>query len=328
MKEAVIMVNNSKTIERKSISYDAIFKRFVEHLSDENIIGFINGAFGKNLDTTLPVSRLNTESNSEKRLVADIYLRVGDSMYNLELQSSDDESMAVRMFEYGFRGAKLHGTVSGTGITLRFPEPVVIYLRTTDKTPRELSVNVEFPHIDQTVCYTVPAKRLSDLTPEMMLEQKLFPLLPFYPMKFESAPTPQEDAKRELQQVGRGIKALHDLGKLSETEAADMLRMLCEIGVKTAEKMKNIELKEVVENMAAMETLMTYDTWEVLAQAKAEGKAEGKEEMLRAAIKSKLPSSYVRVFADQAGISEDRYEQIVKEMSPPKTAKRTKQHEH
>jgi protein AbiQ len=87
---------------------------------------------------------------------------------------------------------------------------------------------------------------------------------------------------------------------------------------------------------AATETIMTYDTWELLAEAEAKGiskgmtrgKAEGAETLLRAMIQAKVSKTQLWIAASNAGIPKERYEQIVKEMAAKPPAKKPKQQEH
>jgi predicted transposase/invertase (TIGR01784 family) len=272
--------DNEQELEKKRLSYDAAFKQFLEESSDENFIRFINGLCGKNLPTDLKVERLSTESNKETRRVADIYIRVGDSMYSFEIQTSNDHSMAVRVFEYGFRGALQHGqtTDDNGAITLRFPEPVVIYLRSNENTPMQLAVNVEFPHIGQTVKYTVPTKRMGDYTPAKLLEQYLLPLMPFYPMKYEHLLNNPEAVKQfseETLAVCDIIRLLIENGQLRESEAAEMLDTLKLVYANVAES-KNVEDSEEVENMiSTMDTIEIIDYKATVAKAEARGEARG-----------------------------------------------------
>ena len=77
----------------------------------------------------------------------------------IEFQSYDDTDMAMRIFEYGVRGARLHSKITDSRdrIVIQLPEPVVFLLRKDGKAPETLSVEINIPKQDRSFEYTAKA---------------------------------------------------------------------------------------------------------------------------------------------------------------------------
>ena len=111
----------------------------------------------------------------------------------------EDKFMALRIFEYGIRGAMQHGqqTEDDDTINLDFPEPVVIYLRKGKNVHNEHKVNLNLPGYDEPVVYKAKVRYVSDYTIQDMIDQKCYPLIPFFPMRFEDEISKIHDASFE-----------------------------------------------------------------------------------------------------------------------------------
>jgi len=72
----------------KTFDYDGAFKLFIEHMSDEQLIKFVNAAYKRDLPLNSKVTKLWTESNVKKRRLSDLYLRIGNSTFNMEVPYS------------------------------------------------------------------------------------------------------------------------------------------------------------------------------------------------------------------------------------------------
>jgi hypothetical protein len=275
--------------------------------------------YRKELKTDLPVVHLETESNrgKEKRL-SDKFIRIGSSMFNIEIQSHDDNTMAVRLFEYGFRGAMQHDKkIVDEVLTITFPEPAVIYLR-SENTPEILTVNIVFPHLNQNVLYTVPTRRMKDFTAEQLLEQNLIPLMPFYPMKFEhllKGGCTDEDIQlfcHEEDAILRVIQSLIENNILTEAEAGEIFETLLKVHTSIT-KTAGLEDNEVIkETMSTMEKVkdINYKTMGNRTK-KAEEKAEAAEKMImRIVMDSNLPADVTNKYLRESGISNKRFEQF------------------
>ena len=171
-------------------TYDRYFKGFMGLSLNKNIVRFINKFYDDNLPLDSEVTRLETETtDSEGELRrSDFIIKVAKRVFHIEIESGDgdnDGTMILRMVEYGFRSAFMHGKlIEGNKLTLHFPAPVVIYLRDSEKTQTEFIVEMVLSN-GKSVSQEIPVKRLSDYTAEDLFDEKLFALSLFYPLRYE-----------------------------------------------------------------------------------------------------------------------------------------------
>ena len=78
--------------KEKALSYDSIIKEFIERLSDTQLIKFINAAYGKDLPLNSKVYKLWTESNFGRRRLSDLYIRIFDNTFHIEIQTLSKKS--------------------------------------------------------------------------------------------------------------------------------------------------------------------------------------------------------------------------------------------
>jgi len=72
------------------------------------------------------------------------------------------------------------------------PHFAVIYVKSTDKAPKETSIKFIFPD-GQTVLYNSNNIFLKDITKEYIIEKRLFPYIPFYIARYEKALAGKKD---------------------------------------------------------------------------------------------------------------------------------------
>ncbi|MCL2018905.1 MAG: Rpn family recombination-promoting nuclease/putative transposase, partial [Oscillospiraceae bacterium] len=122
----------------------------------------------------------------------------GRDRMGLEIQSSPDKTITLRVFEYAYRVAMQHGKEQGKDyLKLDFPKTVVFYLRSDKKTPRELSIELNLPD-GSTAAYTVPTKRLEEYKPEDLIKKSMLIFAPFYSMLWEKKLEQNPAALKEL----------------------------------------------------------------------------------------------------------------------------------
>lgn len=214
-------------IPQKEKSYDHIFKEILETFPSRYIIAFLNSVFKHNISLNSAVESMRTESNIGNRTIADYILKVTEPSgiiryFHIEAQTSNDRGMAFRMVEYGIRFA-LERAKNGTDkdeILIEFPHAAVFYLKDNRNTPRVLNVTVKAPD-GKELHYSIPTERMSDYTPEELLEQEKYPLFPFYMANF----TGKDPDKFEREWLA-GCAKLNEFvksGRIGKTEADKLL---------------------------------------------------------------------------------------------------------
>ena len=114
----------------------------------------------------------------------------------MECQSNPDNTMAIRMFEYGMEIALERARKNKDYLHVDLPESAVVYLRHTKNTPDTLTVEVKSPQ-GQTMTYESKVIKVQEYTKDVIFRKKLLMYLPFYVMRYENElKTLDKDQKR------------------------------------------------------------------------------------------------------------------------------------
>jgi uncharacterized protein YjiS (DUF1127 family) len=241
--------------------------------------------------------RLETEthhSDGERR--SDFMLKIDERIFHIEVESNDSNGeMVFRMFEYGFRGAYMHGkSISGNTLKLKFPEPIVIYLRSSDKTSSDFIVEVEFG--DKSISQIIPVKKLSDYTPESLLDNNLYALSLFYPMKYEALLSKKHTDKDEIQFLNEAtaiidrIVSEREKGEINTVEFDLILQGFEDIFLRVVSKSEILMRREVddfMENVGAKYAFKQLN-WMEEARVEERQKREREREKERRLLESNL----------------------------------------
>ena len=176
--------------------FDDVFRTMVEKMT-YLIVPLINEVFHTSYPEQVEIVHLRNEHQLEDgELITDTRLLIGDKVYHIECQSSDDTTMAIRMFEYDVAIALESRRRVGRKFYVEFPRSCVIYLRTTKNTPDVEEVELRLP--DGQVCeYRVPTVKVERYTKDNIFERNLLVLLPFYVMRYEkTVHTIREDPEK------------------------------------------------------------------------------------------------------------------------------------
>ena len=166
--------------------FDDVFRTMVEKMT-YLLVPLINEVFHTSYPKDVKIVHLRNEHQLEDgELITDAQLLIGDKVYHIECQSTDDITMAIRMFEYDFAIALESRRRVGRKFYVEFPRSCVIYLRSTKNTPDVEEVELLLP--DGQVCvYRVPTVKVERYTTDSIFEKNLLMLLPFYVMRYEES---------------------------------------------------------------------------------------------------------------------------------------------
>lgn len=132
----------------------------------------------------VPIIQLRNEHQQENgEIITDSCLKIGNKLYHIECQSTDDTTMATRMIEYVFN-CRRKCAQTGTQIQDGFPETCVLYLRSGNNTPDFLGVEMALAD-GNIVLYQISTIKLETYTKDSIFEKNLLMLLPFYIMRYE-----------------------------------------------------------------------------------------------------------------------------------------------
>ena len=124
---------------------------------------------------------LNRQDGEEEKRVTDSSFQVVGEVtkkYHFECQSTSDNSLLIRVFEYDSQIALDGGEIVGNKLTLTFPHTAVLFLRNTANTPPYMDIDMITP--GGNVSYRIPVMNVQQYSLTDIFAKRLFFLLPFY----------------------------------------------------------------------------------------------------------------------------------------------------
>lgn len=168
-----------------STIFDDVFQTIKEKMP-ELTIPLINEVFGTDYPAdTVIVQGKNEHHTANGKIITDSYLIIGTCRYHLECQSTEDNTMVLRMIEYDFAIGLEYAQKEDGKYRIHLPHSCVLYLRGDNPSP---SQNLELVLPDgRSIEYRVPVIRMEWYSIEKILQKHLTMLLPFYVMRYENA---------------------------------------------------------------------------------------------------------------------------------------------
>ena len=175
--------------QENRVHLDEILKHLFD-CSQNVLVNMMNGLFHENFDASL--TEVTFESNefvsdAYDILRGDLFLKIiqneKPNHYHIELQTLNDATMLIRLFEYGFRSAKQYAKVKTRDETVIYiPKQLVIFVEENSRIQNELKMRLIFPD-GQEIKYVVPVLKNWEYNDKRLIEQKLYPLLPLQVFK-------------------------------------------------------------------------------------------------------------------------------------------------
>ncbi|GHU49308.1 hypothetical protein FACS1894200_07810 [Spirochaetia bacterium] len=198
--------------------FDLMLKCLLKEASPSAVVHFINGLFGKDYPPDSSVTFAATESiaipqpnkpQKLEKIQSDIILIVAGDDFLVEAQIDDDETIALRVFQYGFAHARRTKTISEdeTLIPLLMPEARIIYWETSRKTPDKVTLRFVFPD-DSKHDYEIKTFKMLEANLETLEKRKMLLLLPFTLLKFRQEVKNRSTTKEKRRQLANEMKEL------------------------------------------------------------------------------------------------------------------------
>lgn len=229
--------------------------------------------------------------------------------YHWECQSSPDNSMLVRFFEYDTQIALDEGMITGNILTVVFPHSAALYLRYSTFTPDKLKTRIITP--GGTVEYAIPIIKAQGYTIEEIFRKKLLLLIPFHIFSYENLFEKYEQNKRKLsmlkqeyEQIKSRLEELQKKEEIDEYTKCTIIDMSKKVLEHIARKYDNI--REGVKSVMGGKVL-EYEAKTI----KKEGILEGRLEVLIDLVCDGLLT--VKEAALRAEITEDIFQEKIQE---------------
>lgn len=294
-------------VKKKSKIFDNVYRTIATKMP-ELMIPLINEVFGTRYRSDRKIEQLRNEFFEKNgKIITDSVFRIGDKLYHIELQSTEDQTMAIRMIQYDFVIAAGGAVKSGNVFKIRFPESCVVYLRSNRKRPDKHRVQVEFSD-GRTVTYESRIINVQDYTSEEIFEKKLFLFLPYYIMRYQKEFKRIEESKERFDAF---LKEIESIRKRLERETVkknkammyeDLTDLITEISNYLLQNQKKLR-KEVQKTMGG--EILILKSEKLMKKARREGRQEGGIKMLVSLVKNGTLT--IKQAAEQLGESEEKF---------------------
>ena len=253
--------------------FDDVFRTMIEKMS-YLAVPLINEVFHTSYPEDVKITQLRNEhQQKDGEIITDSCLLIGKKMYHIECQSTDDTTMAIRMFEYDFAIAVENAEKQGRRYRIEFPRSCVLFLRSSGNTPDYLEADVIFPD-GKTHVYSIPAIKMADYTKDHIFEKNLLMLLPFYIMRYEKK---KHDMRKNLELLQILLDEYDEIRinlekELTETGKAELYTNLTKLIVKIADHIfeKEEDIRKGIGDIMGGKVLELQSE-----RLKAEGRTEG-----------------------------------------------------
>ncbi|MCD8396889.1 MAG: hypothetical protein LUD12_06880 [Lachnospiraceae bacterium] len=222
--------------------FDRVFKRIFT-FSDKAITNLINGLFDTDYPPDSQIEYSNRENTKAdlKHSYSDLFIVINKKWhYHLEAQMYHDNTIVMRVFEYGFYHAL---ETREDDCTLRFPEPVVVYFCNSADVPETSSIRVILPN-KQEFMYTVKNFAYLAHGMEELNRKKMIVFIPFQMVRVRDFLMPDGKARFLTE------NEIQELKKFIDSDILGSIKANLEVG--------NITLDDYKESRA-MQNRTLYD---------------------------------------------------------------------
>jgi len=272
-------------------AYDDAFRTLLNDCS-ELIIPVVNEVFGEHYTGKEKIifgvneHFLSQEEDNVKKVITDSSFVIISSdgvqkRYHIECQSTADNSMLVRIFEYDAQIALDSGNIVDNVLTVTFPHSAVIFLRHSGKTPNEMRIRMITP--GGSTEYFVPVVKVQKYNLEEIFRKRLLFFIPFYIFSHEKYFPEYEHSEIKLQKlceeysyIRTKLDDLQKAGEVSELTKSAVCVTTNHVLALIAQKYHRVE--KGVENVMRGK-ILDYEAKTIRNKAIAEGRAEGIAEM-------------------------------------------------
>ncbi len=266
-------------MEKEKVKLDEVLK-FLFSTSNKVLVKLLNGIFDENFDSEeveLTVSNNEFVEDDLGILRGDMFFDIlnknhNKASYHIEFQTKNDNTMIVRMFEYGFKKGKEQLKNSKKFKeeikTIYFPKQKVIFFEENKNIENQLKLKIVFPD-EQKIIYTIDVIKYWEYTNEELKEKKMFPLMPLqlFNLRKELEKAHNKNDLKKIKELSKKAKNLaeklaKESAKLFEEDeilGEDFHKMLLAIQNLIEYLNRNYMKDENIENEVNKMTKTLYD---------------------------------------------------------------------
>ncbi|WP_301214845.1 hypothetical protein [uncultured Clostridium sp.] len=298
-------------MEKEKVKLDEVLK-FLFSTSNKVLVKLLNGIFDEKFDVDeveLTVSNNEFVEDDLGILRGDMFFDIlnknhNKASYHIEFQTKNDNTMVIRMFEYGFKKGKEQLKNSKKFKeeikTIYFPKQKVIFFEENKSIENQLKLKIIFPD-EQEIIYTVDVIKYWEYTDKELKEKKMYPLMPLqlFNLRKELEKAHNKNDLKKIKELSKKAKNLaeklaKESAKLFEEDeilGEDFHKMLLAIQNLIEYLNRNYMKDENIENEVNKMTKTLYDP-EVekrgIEKGIKQGIKQGREQGIKSAIEKML----------------------------------------
>ncbi len=245
------MSDNKINEQTTGTSYDDVCRTLIVDCP-KLVIPVINEIFHKNYNENTNIISLenelfvNQQDSQQMKRITDSHLLIESSRYHLECQSTTDNSILIRCFEYDSQIALQDSELSDNNLTINFPNTAILYLRHNKNTPDFMTVTIKVPGDKCT--YPVPVMKINSYNIDEIFKKKLYFLIPFHIFVYEkqfkeydSDETKLAELEAIYEELIRRLEQCTKQGLLTELNKHMIISMSKKVLNQISQKHKNIQ---------------------------------------------------------------------------------------
>lgn len=288
--------------------YDDVFKTLANDCK-ELLIPMVNEIFHEHFIGNESVvfypneHYMNLQNGQEQERITDTCFEIRGEYkkkYHIECQSTADSRMLIRMFEYDTQIALDDGELLENVLKVSFPDSAVFYLRSNERTPDVMYVQMKTPGGE--LAYPVRVMKMKSYTLEGIFEKNLLFLIPFYIFVHENKfAMYNKDTEmlhgllKEYECIKNYLEALNIQGSITEFTRQAIIDMTKKVVEHLAKKYDSVQ-KGV--NAVMGGKVLEYEAKTILKQGITQGIAQGITQGIAQGIESGKISVYVELIRD------------------------------
>ena len=320
-------------MEKEKVKLDEVLK-FLFSTSNKVLVKLLNGIFNENFnvdEVELTVSNNEFVEDDLGILRGDMFFDIlnkdyDKASYHIEFQTKNDNTMIIRMFEYGFRKGKeqlksLKNNKQDIK-TIYFPKQKVIFFEENKNIKDQLKLKIVFPD-EQEIIYIVEVMKYWEYSDEELREKKMYPLMPLqlFKLRKELEKAHNKNDLNKIKELSNNAKVLASklakesaiLFEADEILGEDFHKMLLAIQNLIEYLNRNYMNDENIEDEVTTMTKTLYDP-EVEKRGIEKGIEKGREEginLTKKVFKLSVVGESISNIAKICGISEEEVREIL-----------------
>ena len=262
-------LSKSLKLDHQELNYYEMFVRSLDYMKDNEIVRFISENSPNRYSIPIKIRRIVDRNFSYTPFHYNYYIIINNETILFELHSDHDKEI-MSIIKYGINVQPVYNQsyIKSESIELIMSHPIVFYPKKDSNSVEKLPVRITgLP--DDALDFTATAVYLDDYSFKDMVDNFMYPLLPFYPVRYEKIllnDHTEEDEKIIIEDLADAVIYLLQLQEKG-TLTIELCSHICKLMSRTfrnivSESMKmNKFLDVAIMNMCILEYSIDFKTF-------------------------------------------------------------------